>query len=87
MPRMNQAIVLEPPDWRAAACKSADPELFFPASPRQTAAAKRICGSCPVRDACLGWALDNAREGIWGGMTEDERNKLRRLRRIGTGVY
>jgi WhiB family transcriptional regulator, redox-sensing transcriptional regulator len=72
-------------DWRdAGACLQADPELFFPdgaAGPalRQLDAAKQICRSCPVRQPCLTWALDQAIvSGVWGGTTEDERRALRR---------
>ena len=71
-------------DWRVcAACRYMDPELFFPegtAGPalQATDKAKRICGTCPVQARCLLWALDhNAAFGIWGGLTEDERRRLR----------
>jgi len=71
-------------DWRVqAACRHADPELFFPegtAGPalQAIAAAKQICFGCPVRARCLDWALDHpAASGIWGGRTEDERRAFR----------
>lgn len=74
--------------WRAdAACRGEDPELFFPvgsAGPAsgQIAEAKQICARCPVREACLEFALRTGQNyGIWGGLTEDERRKLRRRRR------
>ena len=56
-----------------AACQSADPELFFPSSPRgnsflATQAAKRVCRGCPVRTQCLEFALEARLEhGVWGG--------------------
>jgi len=72
-------------DWRArSACLQADPELFFPIGStgpavRQVNEAKRVCGSCPVRSACLEWALEARQDhGVWGGLTEDERRSLRR---------
>jgi WhiB family redox-sensing transcriptional regulator len=72
-------------DWLGnAACRDADPELFFPVSDvkaarTQVAAARKVCRRCPVRGTCLSWALDNEQEaGIWGGLTEEERRKLRR---------
>ena len=75
-------------DWRReAACASQDPELFFPigtAGPavRQTEQAKQICGGCPVRMACLEWALNTgADHGVWGGLSELESQSLRRRRR------
>lgn len=65
--------------WRsAAACLSADPDLFFPISAsgralEQVAEAKAICAPCPVRRQCLAFALRTKAHGIWGGMTDDER--------------
>ena len=79
--------------WRcAAACRHADPELFFPegtAGPavRQTDQAKQVCTSCPVRSACLGWALRHGIEfGIWGGKDPDQRRAMRAalIRRVPT---
>jgi WhiB family redox-sensing transcriptional regulator len=67
--------------WHAAACRDAEPELFFPisataASSAQVKRAKLICASCPVRSACLTYALDHRQEqGIWGGLTEEERHR------------
>ena len=69
-------------DWRAlAACADAPGELFFPDGddPEEATAAFALCGSCPVREACLTFALrTNQSEGIWGGMLADERRRLRR---------
>ena len=71
--------------WReVAACRGADPELFFPvgtAGPgaRQVEAAKRICRTCPVQHKCLTWALEHGvTDGVWGGTTGEERRTLRR---------
>ena len=73
------------PDWRVdAACRDADPELFFPdgdirSARAQLKTAKLICRGCPVSATCLNWALANGQEtGIWGGLTEDERRRLHR---------
>jgi WhiB family redox-sensing transcriptional regulator len=69
--------------WSLAACLTADPELFFPISSsgpalRQVARAKAICACCEVQQACLGYALDAGPiQGVWGGMTEEERRLLR----------
>ncbi len=71
--------------WRKrAACRGLDAEIFYPATDDEadTAAAKEICGVCPVREACLEHALAyREREGIWGGMTERERRRIIRQRR------
>jgi WhiB family transcriptional regulator, redox-sensing transcriptional regulator len=73
-------------NWRArAACRLADPELFFPegtasAAPREIAAAKQICSGCLVQTRCLDWALHQTADfGIWGGRTEEERRAFRVL--------
>jgi WhiB family redox-sensing transcriptional regulator len=45
----------------------------------QIAAAKEICGSCPVNEECLQYALETNQEaGVWGGYAEDERRRLRK---------
>ena len=70
-----------------AACIGADPELFFPIGTSRPAAdqairAKAICGSCRVRSACLEWSLATYQDaGVWGGLDEEERREIRRLRR------
>ncbi len=78
-------------DWRSKAqCQTSDPEIFFPQHTTQEAIAraKKVCGRCTVREACLQYALENGENfGIWGGMTEGERRALRRRaassRRVG----
>ena len=72
-------------NWEeVAACRDADPDLFFPvgtAGPalRQIEAAKRICRACPAQARCLAWALEHGiGSGVWGGTTEDERRAIRR---------
>ena len=73
-------------NWRDdAACRDADPELFFPvgtAGPalRQIRDARRICRGCPAQAPCLAWALDHGiTDGVWGGTTEDQRRAIRSL--------
>lgn len=68
-------------DSPACADDDIDPELFFPAGPgaiAQARAAKQVCASCPVLAACQAFALHNQTHGIWGGMTEAERDRFRR---------
>jgi WhiB family transcriptional regulator, redox-sensing transcriptional regulator len=66
--------------WQAdALCAQTDPEAFFPEKGGSTRDAKKICTSCEVRGECLNYALQNdERFGIWGGLSERERRKLRR---------
>lgn len=57
-----------------ALCARTDPEAFFPDRGGSAQAAKRICRSCPVREQCLEYALENdERFGIWGGLSASER--------------
>lgn len=84
---------VEPLQWRhRAACRSVDPEIFFPTAvqglefERQVGIAKAVCAGCPVRDACLSWAMTGLTDGVAGGMTEHERRtELRRRRPRRTG--
>ncbi|OAR22048.1 hypothetical protein A8W25_30025 [Streptomyces sp. ERV7] len=62
-----------------AACTKADPEVFFDGTPGAIEVAKQICGGCPVRARCLRLALERGEAfGIFGGLTADERRRLRR---------
>jgi WhiB family redox-sensing transcriptional regulator len=77
-------LVLEQ-HWRlAAACRSAEPDIFFPLSSSgrsldQIAQAKEICAGCRVRTECLAFALrTNQAHGVWGGLSEEERLSLAR---------
>ena len=77
------------PNWRDdAACRDADPELFFPdgdtkSARAQVKTAKLICRGCPVSATCLSWALTSGQQaGIWGGLTEDERRTRYRRSRL-----
>ena len=62
-----------------ALCAQTDPEAFFPEKGGSTREAKKVCRSCDVRAECLEYALENdERFGIWGGMSERERRRLKR---------
>ena len=71
--------------WRdSAACRHADPELFFPdgvAGPalRAVDQARLICRGCSVRARCLDWALA-AWRGLWHLGRPDRRRTARRSR-------
>ncbi len=70
----------DPLAWQAdALCSQTDPEAFFPEKGGSTRDAKRICAQCTVKAECLEYALNNdERFGIWGGLSERERRRLRR---------
>ena len=78
-------------DWdanswrRRGACQDSSPDLFFPIGTTglaldQIEAAQMVCAACPARAECLEFALaTNQEAGIWGGTTEEERRKLRKV--------
>ncbi len=74
--------VEEEPDelWQEKAlCAQTDPESFFPEKGGSTREAKRICVECEVRVECLEFALQkDERFGIWGGLSERERRRLKK---------
>src|SRR5919112_990054 len=66
--------------WQEQAlCAETDPEAFFPEKGGSTREAKKICTGCEVKAQCLEYALANdERFGIWGGLSERERRRLKR---------
>jgi WhiB family transcriptional regulator, redox-sensing transcriptional regulator len=73
-------------DWRDnAACRDTDPDLFFPIGStgpaiEQIESAKTVCTECGAQNSCLEFALaTNQESGIWGGTSEEERRKLRKI--------
>lgn len=65
--------------WRdSALCASVGGNVFFPEKGEPTRPAKSVCRRCPVTAECLAYALDiDARHGVWGGLSERERRRLR----------
>ncbi|UCR90324.1 WhiB family transcriptional regulator [Mycetocola spongiae] len=80
VPGVRQTEEENPLAWQAdSLCAQTDPEAFFPEKGGSTRDAKRICTSCEVRSQCLEYALKNdERFGIWGGLSERERRKLKK---------
>jgi WhiB family redox-sensing transcriptional regulator len=68
------------PEWQERAlCSQTDPEEFFPEKGGSTREAKRICSRCEVKTECLEYALGHdERFGIWGGLSERERRRVKR---------
>jgi len=64
-----------PENWQDDAnCLGVDPDLFFPERGASTREAKEVCRGCEV-------ALQNGEKfGIWGGLSERERRRIRRQR-------
>ena len=67
-------------DWQdRALCAQTDPEAFFPEKGGSTREAKKVCRTCEVRAECLEYALEHdERFGIWGGLSERERRRIKR---------
>ncbi len=71
---------LDDEQWQERAlCAQTDPEAFFPEKGGSTRDAKKVCVGCDVRSECLEYALaHDERFGIWGGLSERERRKLKK---------
>lgn len=66
-------------DWSLAVCRQTDPEIFFPATWAQSIEARRICQKCPIVFQCLEFAMqDPSLQGVWGGLTDRQRQRLRK---------
>lgn len=84
-----ESAITGPGDWRDnAACRDADPDLFFPIGTTGPALrqvqeailqeAIRICQTCPIQVRCLAWALEQGViDGVWGGTTAEQRRAIR----------
>lgn len=80
---MKNVAVMIPGDWwELAACQTAEPDWFFPISGKglaeaDIARARAVCQQCQVRAKCLDYAVATRQvHGIWGGLTETERQPL-----------
>jgi len=76
--------LIERPAWMDDAnCRGFDVDKFFPVSGEDTRTIKAICRACDVQAECLAYAINNHEiHGIWGGLSERERRRIRRSRRI-----
>jgi len=69
-----------------AACKDTGHDSWYAAEHStvqldfQTLA--RVCGACPVQDACLTHAVEHEEHGYWGGMSERAIRDLRKQNNI-----
>lgn len=71
-------------EWMARGlCRAEPPSTFFPSDGVGVEIARRICADCPVKPACLEYALRNGIDhGVWGGTSERERRRISRRRRL-----
>lgn len=82
--KLIEALAVGELAWQDYAnCRGADADLFFPERGASTRRAKAICGECQVRNECLDFAIEIGEKfGIWGGMSERERRRVRRERQV-----
>ncbi len=78
--------LLERPEWMLRArCRGVDPDLFYPERGAPGSQAKAVCRACDVREDCLDYALANGEKfGVWGGLSERERRRVRRRSTLAT---
>ncbi len=81
------SLVIGPWARQARCADVPDPDIFFPRHDDPGTKARQLCQACPVRDACLTFAITNdERHGIWGVLDPAERAALRRKLRRGRRV-
>lgn len=72
------ALARTQPWMQFAVCHETDPDLFFPEGYNASyAEARAICANCPVRIECLDYALSHGEQGVWGGTSDRERQRIR----------
>lgn len=65
-----------------AGCRGIESSLFYPSTETEATDAKRVCAQCPVAEECLEHAIvHREKDGVWGGHTAIERQRLVRRRR------
>lgn len=71
------------PNWRVlGSCATKHyPDLWFESEATSHAAAKLVCQNCEIRKECLEYAMEEKiNYGMWGGLTERERRRLKKER-------
>jgi len=78
---------LERPEWMEhGACVGKPQAWWFPGRGENTNRSKNICAACPVLDQCREYALSTGQQhGIWGGLSERERHRIRAVRNRAAG--
>jgi WhiB family transcriptional regulator, redox-sensing transcriptional regulator len=63
------------------ACKGMDTNMFFPKVGESAEKAKAVCATCPIQEPCREHAIEAEKWGLWGGLAERERRRIRYQRR------
>jgi WhiB family redox-sensing transcriptional regulator len=77
-------------EWRQQAlCRGYDTQIFYPAERDITGLrqAKAICATCAVIEQCREEALENGERGVWGGLSDRERERLKRTGKLKRQQY
>jgi hypothetical protein len=75
------------PDFTSATCNQIGLEFFFPEergsghNPEERLA-KKFCSECPVLNECAEWGILHEVYGVWGGLSPQDRNSIRKQRGI-----
>lgn len=82
--KLIEALAIDDLSWQdQSSCRGADADLFFPERGASTRKAKAICNACDVQAECLEFAIQQSEKfGIWGGLSERERRKIRKERAV-----
>lgn len=78
----ERTIIIERdnPEWRKqASCTNLNPSFFIVERGEDVNPALSVCRTCPVKDPCLRYAIDNNEIGIWGGTTGKQRRRMKRV--------
>jgi hypothetical protein len=77
-----------PWDFEEPLCAEVGVELFFsidrdnPQAAKvaigEYSMAKKICGECVHKIECAQWGIENETHGVWGGLSPNERSRLRK---------
>lgn len=80
---MQYTLKYDPELFRQGACSGIDTEVFYPPQElfdleEEKYIREKLCGNCPILEACLEWGAIHERYGIWGGTTPYRRTTIRK---------
>lgn len=83
---MHVSKLTPPWEFKEALCAQVGTEVFFIEDKDEIIKrtkqsdyefAKKVCNSCVHIQECADWAIKKERHGLWGGLTPQERKKIR----------